>query len=137
MTGALTLLLKMVDPLARRGLSRLALAVVASAGSGAALTASVAVLAACQGLLAVLQHLDAGTGTVLLQGVMTVAAVFGALLGMGAKAKLIVLAVLTPCAAAADVAARQRGRFAPHRRPGPAGHEAPPARRALKSTAKC
>ncbi|MEV6676225.1 hypothetical protein AB0N09_05060 [Streptomyces erythrochromogenes] len=108
MTGFLSLLLKLVEPLARRGLPCLALAVLALAGCGAALAASVAVLAAGQGLLAVLQHLDAGTGTVLLQGAMTVAAVVGALLGMGAKAGLIVLSVLTPCAAAVDVAARRR-----------------------------
>lgn len=116
MTGALTLLLKLVNPLARRGLPRLALAVMALAGSGAALTASVAVLAAGRELLAALPH--AGTGTVLLQAVMTVAVVFAALLGMGAKAGLVVLAVLTPCAAAADVAAadvaaRRRRRYTP------------------------
>ncbi|MFE0773297.1 hypothetical protein [Streptomyces sp. NPDC058861] len=107
MTRFLTLLGKLVAPLARRDLPRLALSVMALTGSAAALTASSAVLMAGRGLVAV--RPEAGTGgTPAVVGLLAVVTVAAALLAMAGKAGLVVFAVLTPCAACADLAARYR-----------------------------
>ncbi|MFE4304836.1 hypothetical protein ACFRR6_01970 [Streptomyces sp. NPDC056891] len=114
MTHVLTLLTKLVAPLARRGLPRLALSVMALTGSAAALTVASTALMAGRSLVAVLP--DAGTGaTAALLGLLTVVTVAAALLAMAGKVALAVFAVFTPCAACADLAARYRA--APRRAP--------------------